>query len=144
MTVQTMNQQISDKGDNMGEYIYYVNLDKKEFFKLVPYKFAENMAGEQPKILLWLLIHDHADKGLGWGDTEGYKYLGRWSGDRIMVIGDYDPLFEKLNILDGFKNITCNVVKEVMDYARKEGIKELYEFLKDGYEIECRESQKHH
>ena len=124
----------------MGEYIHYINLDKKEYFTIVPFKFWENMAGEQPKVLLWLLTHNHENKGLGWGNVEGYKYLGRWSGDRIIILGDYDPMFEKLKVLKEFKDITCEVMKEVMDYASKEELPKLYEYLKDSYVIQCKPS----
>jgi len=121
----------------MGEYIHYINLDKKEFFAIVPFKFWENMAGEQPKVLLWLLTHTHRQMGLGWGDVKGYKYLGRWVGDRIIVLGDYDPMFKKLRIFDEYKDITCEVIKEVMDYAKNEGLSDLYKYLDTSYKIQC-------
>jgi len=121
----------------MGEYITYLNLDKKEKVHLVPYKFAENMIGEQPKLLLWLLTHNHDKKGLGWGDVNGFKYLGRWAGDRIIVLGDYDPLYQRLKVDEEFKDITCEVAKEVMEYAEKEELEDLYKYLKDSYEIQC-------
>jgi len=121
----------------MGEYIHYINLDKKEYFSIVPFKFWESMAGEQPKVLLWLVTHTHKQMGLGWGDVKGYKYLGRWAGDRIIVLGDYDPMFEKLQIFDEYKDITCDVMEEVMEYAEKEELPELHKYLEQSYKIQC-------
>jgi len=63
----------------MGQYFYIVNLDKKE--KIHPHKFNDGLKlGEQSKSLLAL--------SLLLATGEGVK--GRWCGDRIAFIGDYE------------------------------------------------------
>lgn len=77
----------------MGQYHLVVNLDKKEF--LHPHKLGSGLKlAEQVYTspgtggpLLVLLACSH---GRGSGDGEfGKKITGRWTGDRIAVIGDY-------------------------------------------------------
>ena len=106
----------------MGEYYYIVNLDKKEYVAIVPVKFVEWLANENSKVLFWLCT----------ALTEGsgkYETLGRWAGDRVVVIGDYNPDYNK--VMKGCRNITYDVVREILDYAESVGIRELAEFMKD-------------
>ena len=86
----------------MGQYHLTVNLDKREF--LDPHKLGDGLklreqlaseAGVAASLLLLLA----ASNGRGGGDLKGkYNYdpssnktgvIGRWAGDRIVVIGDY-------------------------------------------------------
>ncbi|MFA5858423.1 MAG: hypothetical protein WC955_05100 [Elusimicrobiota bacterium] len=85
----------------MGQYFKLVNLDKKEqvitwnlklketdFFGA---KFLEiyGSDGGFKDCLVWLLRK--SDEGGGGDvDSDKYKWLGRWAGDRIVLIGDYD------------------------------------------------------
>lgn len=82
----------------MGQYHLIVNLDKKEFLNPRTYdiglKALEqlNSFPSTPQALFVLLM---CSNGRGKGDLEPVPYasgepvIGRWSGDRIAVIGDY-------------------------------------------------------
>ena len=75
----------------MGQYFYIVNLDKKEF--LHPHKlgsglkFWEILSTHVPQVLVYLLRQSNESGG---GDITEGKTNGRWAGDRIVVVGDYD------------------------------------------------------
>lgn len=86
----------------MGQYFYIANLDKREY--LHPHKLgmglklweicANSGAGVVPYMLR------KSDEG-GGGDQndDKAKWCGRWAGDRIVVIGDYDSskLFQEID-----------------------------------------------
>ena len=124
-------------GINMGEYMRIYNLDKKEYVAVVPYKFWEYMSGQHSKVLFWLVTHKHNQRGMGWGDVDKYETLGRWAGDRIIVCGDYDPYCGNLDRDPEFKDITCDVLMEIIEYAVREDIPKLAEYLIESAEIEC-------
>jgi len=109
----------------MGEYVTYVNLDKKEVVFITPAKFSEQFCSYQPTVLLWLLTKlTPSDRiGTGWGELGNYKTLGRWAGDRVMCIGDYHPLYDELKVSE-FKDITCEVIEEIIDYCKRNGFEE--------------------
>ena len=110
----------------MGQYFKAVNLDKEEY--VCPWcmnggaKLWEWAANKQGAIFTLLLRK--SDEG-GGGDFYGYhrgcdeggpiqcplsSVTGRWAGDRICLIGDYDS--SKLwNRLSDFRNITKEVVE---------------------------------
>ena len=78
----------------MGQYFKIVNEDKKEVIN--PWdlggtaKFWEWLWNPQARVFVWLLRK--SDEG-GGGDinaTERFETLGRWAGDRITLVGDYD------------------------------------------------------
>ena len=111
----------------MGQYFKAMNLDKQEYVcpwcmgggaKL--WEWAANVQGS-----IFTLLLRKSDEG-GGGDFYGYHkgcgeggpircpvsaIAGRWAGDRVCLIGDYDSskLWEKL---PGFRNITKEVVDE--------------------------------
>jgi hypothetical protein len=95
----------------MGQYYYIVNLDKQEY--LYPHKlgsglkFGEILSTKVPQVLVFLL-HQSTDNGY----VEGYKNAGRWAGDRITVVGDYDDsnLYQK--VAETFKDISLEVREE--------------------------------
>ena len=88
----------------MGQYHKLINLDKKEFvdphklglgLKQRDHSFKEGSIGDAIYILLSL------DNGKGGGDMKSpwyydedddsnYGYFGRWVGDHVAVIGDYN------------------------------------------------------
>jgi hypothetical protein len=111
----------------MGQYFKLVNLDKREY--ICPWcigggaKLWEWAANTQGAILMLLLRK--SDEG-GGGDTYGYHkgvgeggaiqcplspIAGRWAGDRIALVGDYDSskLWQELPT---FRNISRQVVEE--------------------------------
>ena len=91
----------------MGQYHKLINLDKKEFvdphklglgLKQLEHSFIEGSLGDSIYILLSL------DNGKGSGDLNtpwvtNYGFFGRWVGDHIAVIGDYNntDIFEHPN-----------------------------------------------
>lgn len=80
----------------MGQYFKLVNLDKKEVVN--PWdiagsaKFWEWLYNPQARVLVWLLRQSDEDGGgdIRADERERYTTLGRWAGDRVTLIGDYD------------------------------------------------------
>lgn len=77
----------------MGQYWIVVNLDKKEFIH--PHKLGSGLK-------LWEQIANHPGTGTaliillanmperrGGGDLEENEIVGRWAGDRVILVGDY-------------------------------------------------------
>lgn len=65
----------------MGQYHLTVNLDKHEF--LHPHKLGDGLK-------LWEQLNSQGGGDLWDGDKpEDTKWVGRWAGDRIAVVGDY-------------------------------------------------------
>jgi len=76
----------------MGQYFLILNLDKKEYLhphKLGSgYKLWEICANNVCRVLPFLLRKSNETGG---GDIrDDYPTAGRWAGDRIVVVGDYD------------------------------------------------------
>ena len=78
----------------MGQYFYVINLTKKEY--LYPHKFGDGLklmefgaSGRGTMLGLALLLRQSSEGG--GGDYHGeHEYLGRWAGDQIAIVGDYD------------------------------------------------------
>jgi hypothetical protein len=111
----------------MGQYFKAVNTDKKEF--VCPWcigggaKLWEWAANPQGAIFTILLRK--SDEG-GGGDYYGYAkgcseggpiacdvspVVGRWAGDRVVLIGDYDSS-NLWNELDAYRNMSAELVDE--------------------------------
>ncbi len=75
----------------MGQYFKVVNLDKKEV--LHPHKLGDGLklmefgGGGGTMLALAVLLADNSDHRV-----EG-PLVGSWSGDRIVIAGDYGPHF---------------------------------------------------
>lgn len=97
----------------MGQYFLLINLDKKEYidpFKLGGgYKLWEWMANFT--IFLPFFLLRKSTEG-GGGDYHGreLKNLGRWAGDRVMLVGDYDE--------SGLYDLAEKEFKEISDEIR--------------------------
>jgi len=78
----------------MGQYHKIVNLDRKEY--LNPHKLGcglkqwEQLANHPGTGAALLVLLASASTGAGGGDFAGGNVVGRWRGDRIAMIGDYD------------------------------------------------------
>ena len=78
----------------MGQYFKLVNEDKEEV--VVSYdiggtaKFYEWMYNNQVRVLAWLLRRSNEGGGGDIDDSSKYQTLGRWGGDRVSLVGDYD------------------------------------------------------
>lgn len=76
----------------MGQYYKLVNVDKHEYVEPWPLggiaKFVEWCTCPHALVIPYLI---GLCNGHGGGDIqpEGKKYLGRWAGNRIMLVGDY-------------------------------------------------------
>jgi len=105
----------------MGQYFVIVNLDKKEYIH--PHNLgsgaklweicANPIAGVLP-----FLLRKSSETGGGDIDFES-RVAGRWAGDRIVVVGDYDKsgLYDKTEM--EFKEISKMVKR---DYEKFIGI----------------------
>lgn len=76
----------------MGQYWQISNLDKKEYidnFKLGSgCKLWEQLANELPSKALLVLLANMPESR-GGGDLNDNEVIGRWAGDRIVIVGDY-------------------------------------------------------
>jgi hypothetical protein len=78
----------------MGQYFKLVNVDKKEVVD--PWalggtaKFWEWIANPHGRVLLWLLRQSSEGGGGDIDERDEYTTLGRWAGDRVTLVGDYD------------------------------------------------------
>ena len=76
----------------MGQYHYIVNLTKHEF--LHPHQLASGLklveqANTEASSLQALFAALACSNGRGGGDFQDHKWVGRWKGDRVVVLGDY-------------------------------------------------------
>jgi len=111
----------------MGQYFKLVNLDKKEFID--PFtldslsKFFEITSnGRITGLLIYLL---RKSDNTGGGDVKNLgelKFCGRWAGDRILLIGDYDSsgLYDKVTTENGWKDIGSEALKEFVSIKHSE------------------------
>jgi len=84
----------------MGQYFYLINLDKKEYIH--PFNLGGGV-----KLWEWLanytvflpifLLRKSTESGGGDYHGEHLPNLGRWAGDRVALVGDYDEsgLYDK-------------------------------------------------
>jgi len=103
----------------MGQYFLIVNETKKEYINPMNLggglKLWELTANREVRILPFLLRQSSSSGG---GDIKKhYKYAGRWAGDRIVVVGDYDKskLYERAS--KRFKEISKEVIPEFNDFV---------------------------
>ena len=80
----------------MGQYFKIVNEDKREVITAWGLdgtaKFWEWLSNPHARVFVWLLRKSDGDGGGDIPEEERSRYttLGRWAGDRITLIGDYD------------------------------------------------------
>lgn len=123
----------------MGQYYVVVNLDKKEFIR-------PHYMGDGAKLLEFgcsatgtmagLAVLLATSNGKGGGDLqnvpEGNVIVGRWKGDRIAIVGDYDDSPEYKGLYtkcgkeeDGWVDISFPTMETMMNdpYIRADIIK---------------------
>lgn len=107
---------------NMGQYFKLINEDKKEVVNAWDLgggaKFFEWLYNREIRVLAWLLRRSNV---VGGGDIEKYETLGRWAGDRISLVGDYDKsgLYDEEKT--GFTDISKLLKEEFNDALKREG-----------------------
>ena len=92
-----------NKTKENGQYFLPVNLDKEEYFEPKwGWKLWEMCYNEDYSTLLWL---KYPTTGLAALTTPNWKYVGRWEGNKVVTVGDYDSsgLFKKAE--ENFKKI---------------------------------------
>lgn len=90
----------------MGQYHMLVNLDKREKVRVGNLrKLMEQCGTEQSTATgLWLLLA--ASNGSGPGDAKPHRLVGRWAGDRIVIIGtDRVPNIPGIAAADLFRTV---------------------------------------
>jgi len=109
----------------VGQYFLLVNLDKREYvypiYVSVGMKLIELCVNNFGALLLFLLRK--SSEGGGGDINKSYKYAGRWAGDRVVLVGDYDEsdLFHKA--LNEYNDITLAVVNEYNDFVWQDEFK---------------------
>ena len=111
----------------MGQYFLIVNMDKKECVS--PWKvgtgakFLEWLYKRPVRVFAWLLRKSDGDGGgdIPHAERGQYETLGRWAGDRIALIGDYDSsgLYETAH--EHYTDISDVLRRELGDAIRKDG-----------------------
>jgi len=98
----------------MGQYFILVNLDKREY--ICPWcigglgKLREWVLNDQVRVFPFLL---RKSSQYGGGDIqEAYKFAGRWAGDRIVLIGDYDESGLYHEAFETYRDISKDLVEE--------------------------------
>ena len=99
----------------MGQYYKLVNETKKEVVESYDIggtaKLLEWLANNQARVLVWLLWQSDEGGGGDVNQPERFPTLGRWAGDAITLVGDYDSskLYQKS---DEYLNISLQLRKE--------------------------------
>ena len=108
----------------MGQYFLIANLDKKEYIH--PHNFIDKTgnyfgaklweicANKIAGVLPYLLRKSDETGGGDIQDPELFPNAGRWAGDRIVVIGDYDSseLYDKICDSEDWTEISSIIAEE--------------------------------
>ncbi|RLI87728.1 MAG: hypothetical protein DRP01_00965 [Archaeoglobales archaeon] len=99
----------------MGQYFLIVNLCKGEY--LHPHKMGcsaklyELCTDPRMGVLIYLLRKSDESGGGDIHPLKNFPNAGRWAGDAIMVIGDYDSSDLYFYVREHFREIT-NLIKD--------------------------------
>lgn len=110
----------------MGQYFYIVNLDRREYLDPLNLgggmKLWEIAANPCLNVLAFLLRQSSSGGG---GDIQkSYVHAGRWAGDRIAIVGDYDEseIFQQCG--EGlYAEITDEIREEWNDFIELDELK---------------------
>lgn len=112
----------------MGQYFRAVNLDRKEY--VCPWKIGggaklwEWCVNVQAGIFPFLLRK--SNEGGGGDISEDYETAGRWAGERIVLIGDYDESRLWDNLKNEYEDISQQLVEDYNDFIGTEDSKLKY------------------
>lgn len=118
----------------MGQYFAAVNKTKHEYVKAWEIgglaKLWEWCANRIAGIFPYLLRKSNEGGG-GDVDTTKTRYAGRWAGDEVYLVGDYDSsqLYELAS--KQYTNIAQELVQEYNEFIAVEELKLTYEKLGD-------------
>jgi len=109
----------------MGQYFLLVNLDKREYVCPICIgglmKLWEWCVGRQSGVIPFLL---RKSSETGGGDIRrSYETAGRWAGDRIVLIGDYDESGLFNEAYDEYKDISAKLLEEYNDFVEEDEYK---------------------
>lgn len=113
----------------MGQYFLLVNVDRKEYVDPFfvgggsGYKLWEWCTNNTTRVIPFL-IRKSSSIGCG-GDllSDSYKYAGRWAGDRIVLVGDYDDSGLFTVAEDSYENISKEVREEFNRFIEVDDLK---------------------
>lgn len=114
----------------MGQYFKLINEDKKEVINAWDLgggaKFYEWLFNREIRVLAWLLRRSNEGGGGDINNPEKYQTLGRWAGDRISLIGDYDKsgLYDEEKT--GYADISKLLKKEYNQALKEDGTLDEY------------------
>lgn len=117
----------------MGQYFMPVNQTKREYFTAWEIgglaKLWEWCANPQVGVLAYLLRK--SDEG-GGGDVEpdpSLEFAGRWAGDQVYLVGDYDSSQLYQQAKSSYRNIAKPLVAEYNRFMDSEERQLLYQSL---------------
>ena len=107
----------------MGQYHKVYNVTKREFIH--PHridnglKLMEQVGHDRSTATALFLLLANSN-GRGGGDARPHDLIGHWSGDRILIQGDYaekgDPAYKSPKTLNAYADISA----QVLDMLNKE------------------------
>ncbi len=112
----------------MGQYFYIVNLAKREYID--PHrldcelKLWEIVASDVLNVL-GLLLRQSCETGGGDIQKE-YSTAGRWAGNRIVIVGDYDASSIYQRARAEFEEISREIIDDFNDFVEIEAKKLRY------------------
>jgi len=107
----------------MGQYFRIVNYDKREYVKaqdIGEMKLWEWCANHEAAVFPFLLARSD-DGERSWRDE--YPTAGRWAGDRVALVGDYDRSGDYQRAEREFRNITEQLRADFNAYIGHERLK---------------------
>ena len=112
----------------MGQYFYIVNLTKREYID--PHrldcglKLIEIVASDLLNVL-GLLLRQSSETG-GGDIQKDYRTAGRWAGNRIAIVGDYDASGIYQRARAGFEEISREIIDDSNDFVEMKAEKLRY------------------
>lgn len=104
----------------MGQYFVFVNEKRKEM--VCPFcaggtsKLFEWCAQPQSGLLPFLLRRSNETGGGDIPDPEKPEYAGRWAGEEVYLVGDYDQSGLYKAAYEGYANITPAICREYNEF----------------------------
>ena len=124
----------ADRSLTYGQYFIAVNVSKKEYVTAWEIggvaKLWEWCANHWAGIFPYLLRKSDESGGGDLKDFDTAKYAGRWAGDKVYLVGDYDSskLYERAK--KHFANIAKELVQEYNQFIAATHLKLKYEPMK--------------